>query len=53
MADEQLPLFQRKTFQATLTQAAALKSPTQDSSILTTLPAYYAYLQSQCDFTHI
>jgi site-specific recombinase XerD len=47
MADDQLPLFQRKTFQVTLTQGAALKSPTPDSSILSTLPAYYAYLQSQ------
>ncbi len=47
MGTEQLPLFQRKSFAAVLTQGAAMPSPTAQSSVLATLPAYFAYLQSQ------
>ena len=44
---EQLPLFQRKKFPAILSQGTPIVSPTPQASILSTLPAYYAYLQSQ------
>ena len=44
---EQLPLFQRKTFPAILSQGMPIVSPTPQASILSTLPAYYTYLQSQ------
>ncbi len=43
---DQLPLFARKTFPATLTQGRAVTSLTPESSILSTLPAYFTYLQS-------
>ena len=44
---EQLPLFQRKNFPATRTQGVAITPPSATSSVLSLLPAYYAYLQSQ------
>lgn len=47
MAEEQLPLFQRKTFPAKITQGAVVKVPTPESTILAVVPAYYTYLQSQ------
>src|SRR5579884_3327403 len=43
---EQLPLFRRKTFGVIQTQTMTLQKPTSESSVLQTLPAYYAYLQS-------
>jgi site-specific recombinase XerC len=44
---EQLPLFQRKHFPVTLTQGIPITPPGPESSVLSTLPAYYIYLQSQ------
>jgi len=44
---EQLPLFQRKKFSVTPTQGIEVKSPVPGASILSTLPAYFNYLQSQ------
>ncbi len=44
---DQLPLFQRKNFSATLTQSLPITPPGPESSVLSTLPAYFAYLQSQ------
>lgn len=44
---EQLPLFQRKNFPVTRTQGMAITPPSATSSVLSLLPAYYAYLQSQ------
>jgi site-specific recombinase XerD len=44
---EQLPLFSRKKFAVTLTQGEAISPPTPASSVLSTLPAYFAYLQTQ------
>lgn len=44
---EQLPLFQRKNFPATLAQGIPITPPTPEASVLSTLPAYFAYLQSQ------
>src|SRR5436305_7915978 len=44
---EQLPLFQRKNFHAILTQGIPITPPALGSSVLATLPAYYAYLQAQ------
>lgn len=44
---EQLPLFQRKNFPAMRTQVVSITAPSATSSVLSLLPAYYAYLQSQ------
>ncbi len=44
---EQLPLFQRKNFPAMRTQGMSIVPPSATSSVLSLLPAYYAYLQSQ------
>ncbi len=44
---EQLPLFHRKNFPATRTQGVSITPPSATSSVLSFLPAYYAYLQSQ------
>jgi len=45
--DGQLPLFKRKSFPAVLTQGIEVVPPKEGSSVLSTLPAYFAYLQSQ------
>ncbi|SRR6266700_691919 len=47
MEQIQLPLFRRKTFPVVLTQGFPIVAPAADSSVLSTLPAYFAYLQSQ------
>src|SRR2546421_12568190 len=46
MPEEQLPLFQRKSFPAVLRQVIQLVKPTPQASILQTLAAYYTYLRS-------
>src|SRR5690349_10616417 len=49
MAYEQIPLFQRKTFAAVLREGIAITSPSAESTVLSTLSAYFAYLQSLGD----
>jgi site-specific recombinase XerD len=44
---EQIPLFQRKSFPATLTQGVPIAGPKPEMTILATLPAYFNYLQAQ------
>src|SRR5437660_887475 len=47
MAGEQLPLFQRKTYKGIISPIPlAIRPPDATQTILQTLPAYYAYLQS-------
>jgi site-specific recombinase XerD len=46
MPSDQLPLFRRKTFGVIQTQTVTLQAPTPENTVLQTLPAYYAYLQS-------
>jgi integrase/recombinase XerD len=45
--DGQLPLFKRKSFPAVLMQGIGVVAPKEGSSVLSTLPAYFVYLQSQ------
>ncbi len=47
MEQIQLPLFRRKMFPVVLTQGLPIVAPAADSSVLSTLRAYFAYLQSQ------
>src|SRR5260370_38082780 len=47
MAQEQLPLFRRKSFPVILKQGIPVTPPSPESRVLATLPAYYVYLQSQ------
>jgi len=47
MADAQLPLFQRKTFPASLSSIPMeITPPGPENTVVGTLPAYFAYLQS-------
>jgi site-specific recombinase XerD len=46
MADSQLDLFNRKKYTGILPQAIEITPPASDSTVLTTLPAYYTYLSS-------
>src|SRR2546421_4969400 len=47
MADAQLPLFKRKTFPASLSSIPLeITSPGPENTVVGTLPAYFAYLQS-------
>src|SRR6266704_5435110 len=46
MVSEQPSLFDRKKYTGVLPQAYPLEPPTADCTVLQTVPAYYAYLQS-------
>jgi site-specific recombinase XerD len=46
MVQDQLALFNPKKYQGILPQAVPLPAPTDDDTVLKTLPAYYAYLRS-------
>jgi site-specific recombinase XerD len=46
MADRQLDLFSRKKYTGILPQTIEIQSPTSDSTVLNTLPAYHTYLSS-------
>src|SRR5947207_14395825 len=46
MAGEQTSLFDRKKYSGVLPQTYHIEPPTVDFTVLKTLPAYYAYLQS-------
>jgi site-specific recombinase XerD len=46
MADTQLDLFNRKKYTGVLPQGTTITSPTTDSTVLQTLPAYHTYLAS-------
>src|SRR5438132_12792558 len=47
MAGLQLSLFQRKTYKGIIASIPMeIKTPAADKTVLQTLPAYYAYLQS-------
>lgn len=46
MQQGQLPLFQRKSFLAVVSQPMTLLPPEPTATVLRTLPAYHAYLQS-------
>jgi site-specific recombinase XerD len=48
MADDQLPLFQRKTFKGIIpVLPIEIQAPTADMTVLNALPAYYTYLKSE------
>ena len=46
MEQDQLALFNPKKYQGVRPQTVSLKMPTGEDTVLTTLPAYYAYLRS-------
>src|SRR5258708_23172556 len=46
MPGEQTSLFDRKKYSGVLPQTYQIAPPTSDCTVLQTLPAYYAYLQS-------
>jgi hypothetical protein len=46
MEQDQLALFNTKKYQSVLPQTVNLKPPTGEDTVLTTIPAYYAYLRS-------
>jgi len=46
MTDEQATLFDRKKYQGVSPQSLPIDPPTNDCTVLQTLPAYYTYLQS-------
>ncbi len=46
MVGEQASLFDRKKYSGILPQTLSIEPPTSDCTVLKSLPAYYAYLQS-------
>ena len=46
MPGEQPSLFDRKKYSGVLPQTYHIEPPTSDCTVLQTVPAYYAYLQS-------